>query len=193
MSNKREATWHPNSGPATDNADLIARLDEADRLIYSGKGVGAAAAITLHRDLRAALADSVPREQYDASQRHYDAAVQARHKAERERDEARAERDALAHVVEQAPHAKSCSLVSSQWQGPATRCTCWKYPAPSVSLARHDAEVKAQALDEAADAFGAGAWSEAFLAGDVQDDVSAVRATGTWFKARAAAIRTEAH
>jgi hypothetical protein len=35
MSNKSEATWHPNSGPVTDHTDLIARLKGCDELIDS--------------------------------------------------------------------------------------------------------------------------------------------------------------
>ena len=111
--------------------------------------------------------------------------------AQCERDEARAERDALARVIKQLTQL---ALIPQRWsEDRQVEVSRVLDSAPSAALARHDAEVKAQALDEAADAFGAGAWSEAFLTGDVQDDVSAVRATGTWFRARAAAIRTEAH
>ena len=56
-------------------------------------------------------------------------------------------------------------------------------------LAAHDAEVAARTLDEAGEAFATGEWADAFLAGDVEDDVSAVRATDSWLADRAATIR----
>lgn len=52
-------------------------------------------------------------------------------------------------------------------------------------LAAHDAQVRAEALREAAFEFAEGGWSDAFLEGRVEDDVSAVRATETWLNRRA--------
>lgn len=51
------------------------------------------------------------------------------------------------------------------------------------------AEAKAEALREAADEWGAGEWQEAWLADAVEDDVSAVRSTVTWLRARADALQ----
>lgn len=48
------------------------------------------------------------------------------------------------------------------------------------------AQVKAEALREAADAWGAGEWMDDFT--HVTDDVSAVQATVKWLRARAATI-----
>jgi hypothetical protein len=163
VSNKSEATWHPNGGPEVPHADLIADLRGLAELL-----TGLANRATLRRaaDALAALGDTVPREQYDLqlgnhaddSRRHL---TRAR-SAERERDEARAERDAILY----ASTAES-------------------------DLALHDAEVKAQALDEAAEAFATGEWSDAFATEYVEDDVSAVQATEAWLTARSAAIREE--
>lgn len=94
MSNKSEATWHPNSGPADDLDATLARIDRLTA----------------------------------------------------ERDEARAERDALAHVIE---HAKQVGGIGGTVQGDDAEAM-WQVlnAAPAVSLARHDAEVKAQAWRE---------------------------------------------
>lgn len=54
------------------------------------------------------------------------------------------------------------------------------------------AEVKARALEEAAERFATGEWNDAFLQGNVNDDVSAVQATEAWLKARAAEYRNGA-
>lgn len=140
MSNKSEATWHPNSGPVTDHTDLIARLRGMARNEVARDPMGA---LTAAAD---ALAESVPHESYRALHDQHEATRTHREAAERERDEARAERDALAHVIAQAPHAPDCRKVA-EWTH--DRCTCYKSIAPAVSLARHDAEVKSQALDEA--------------------------------------------
>ena len=48
--------------------------------------------------------------------------------------------------------------------------------------------IAAHALREAADAWGAGEWQEAWLADAVEDDVLAVRFTVTWLRARASRI-----
>jgi hypothetical protein len=42
----------------TDFEALIVRIDQADSLIYSGKGVGAAVAIQLHADIKKALVEA---------------------------------------------------------------------------------------------------------------------------------------
>ena len=52
-------------------------------------------------------------------------------------------------------------------------------------LAAHDAQVRAEALREAARDFAEGEWLEAFLTDRVTDDASAVRATEAWFNRRA--------
>lgn len=181
MSNKSEATWPPNSAPMTYHTDLIARLNKADRLIYSGKGVGPAVAITLHRDLRAALACSVTRESYRQLHDQHEATRGSREKAERECDEARAERDLIVREVKDTTHASWCI-----WQEETRRhighpCDCYLADAikvataPAVSLARHDAEVKAQALDEQAEALEAEMFGKQVVA-RIRERAAAIRA-----------------
>jgi hypothetical protein len=124
MSNKSEATWHPNSGPV---ADLDATLTRIDRL----------------KD---------------------------------ERDKARAERDALAHVLSLV--RDSVVETDDGFFGTDDETLVAALDtAPTVSLARHDAEVKAQALDEASHAL----WVE--HGGPVRRSL----------RERAAAIRAEAN
>jgi hypothetical protein len=45
----------------TNIGALIARIDQADSMIYSGKGVGAAVAIQLHADIKKALVEAEAR------------------------------------------------------------------------------------------------------------------------------------
>ena len=52
-------------------------------------------------------------------------------------------------------------------------------------------EVRASAIEKAAEVFGAGEWAAAFLLGGVEDDVTAVQATERWFKNHAKLIREE--
>jgi len=69
------------------------------------------------------------------------AALHLSEELEREERGVRAERDALAHVIEQAPHEPDCL---TSWNAPeydVKPCTCWKSTAPSDALAAHDAEV----------------------------------------------------
>jgi hypothetical protein len=139
LSNKSEATWHPNDAPEVPHADLIADLRGLAELL-----TGLANRATLRRaaDALAALGDTVPREQYDLqlgnhaddSRRHL---TRAR-SAERERDEARAERDALAHVIEQVrirQHHRPDDTPIDMLDDIARILDT----APAVSLARQDA------------------------------------------------------
>jgi len=182
----------------TDHADLIARLRK-----WSGHVVLAPAliAMTEAADALAALGDTVPRklsladvDGYYVEQgiHTYSEVLQMMEDSDTALDEARAERDALAHAIEQARRV-STPDVQSSWRDRAAEVDAILYASTAESdLARHDAEVKAQALDEAAEVFATGEWSDAFAVGDVEDDVSAVQATTAWFKSRAAAIRAEA-
>lgn len=114
MSNKSEATWHPNSGPGGDRNERIMELLDPSK--------------TTREEFLAALSGSVPRND------HAEAMTHAWQTAARERDEARAERDALAYVIEQV----------RQWDEKTRANPVLGYilsTAPAVSLARHDAEV----------------------------------------------------
>lgn len=62
---------------------------------------------------------------------------------------------------------------------------------PAAALARHDAQVAAQALREAAREFAEGEWSEAWGTDGVCDDVSAVQSTERWLNRRADRIERE--
>lgn len=139
--------------PEAPHADLIARLRMTDR--RGGLGYDAHAVIKEAADALAELGDAVPREQYDAL------AVTAGQDARAASWNAenngmlvdrslryRQERDALAHVIEQAPHAPGCRWDRIDARRGPDACTCWKSTTPAVSLALHDAEMKAQALDE---------------------------------------------
>lgn len=131
------------TAPEVPHADLIARLrTQADyqREVGPTKHIMLAAA-----DALAALGDTVPREQYDRMMVNAKAREQRQRKA---RDRARSEGDALAHVIKQAPHARNCTAHWDTGTSPYL-CNCYRSTAPAVSLALHDAEVKAQALDEA--------------------------------------------
>lgn len=77
MSNKSEATWHPNGGPEVPHADLIARLRyeaSEDRRIsalakqqHTKRQLDQRAAVSEDAaDALAALGDTVPREKRDA-------------------------------------------------------------------------------------------------------------------------------
>lgn len=50
---------------------------------------------------------------------------------------------------------------------------------------------QAEALREAARVFAEGAWADAFMRGEVEDDVSAVQATDRWLNRRADRIENE--
>jgi small-conductance mechanosensitive channel len=99
--------------------------------------------------------------------------------AERERDEARAERDALAHVREQV---RAVAGLLRPWKvTPQQLENLGRIldTAPAVFLALHDAEVKAQALDEAASKCD-------------DDGTEEMTRLIDWLQGRAAAIREEA-
>lgn len=185
MSNKSEATWHPNGGPEVPHADLIARLRSVnDHMENNTLGV------RLHvvDDAIAALGDTVPREQYDDLFRTSAAGIAHYAGIERERDEARAERDALAHVIE---HAREWmrTTPATQLDNPRWLELDGILDAPALSLALHDAEVKAQALEELREAWN-NDWSDVF---DVDEQVGNAEAVGDWIDASAAAtIRSEA-
>lgn len=53
-------------------------------------------------------------------------------------------------------------------------------------------EVRAAAIEDAAEVFGAGDWNDAWMADAVDDDVTAVQSTVKWFQARAKGIRESA-
>jgi hypothetical protein len=124
--------------PEVPHADLIARLRQ---WAEDGSVPPAAAnAIDEAIDVLAALGDTVPASTLGKVATSYNEALR----------EARAERDALAHVIEQAPHAPGCEvhglwilpvhgLVAVQQSG---KCTCWKSTAPAASRALQDAEVR---------------------------------------------------
>jgi hypothetical protein len=138
------------------------------------------------------MTEYVPREQYE--QLKTDWFWQSRELAAAVASDqaARAERDALAHVIERARRT-SAPDVQSSWRDRAAEVDAILYASTAESdLALHDAEVKAQALDDAAEAFATGEWSDAFATEYVEDDVSAVQATEAWLTARSAAIRAEA-
>jgi hypothetical protein len=176
---KSAAAWHPNNGPEVPHADLVEQLQvAADWATKHGWESVSVQASTV-ADALAALGDTVPRQQYEGSERRGDAAL-------RWVDEARAEVKsldaAMAHLIEQAPHGNECTLGKNGydpvWDLRIKKpCNCWKSTSPAVSLALHDAEVKAQALDEQADQF----------AGWV-----ATNAVASILRERAAAIRAEA-
>ena len=127
---KSAAAWH--GATEQPHADLIARLSEAADWVFSNPE----AAQPVMRDALAALADTVPRAWYDDMERRLRQAQDRAVTAERERDEARAERDALAAKLEQVrEEARGCEDV------PAVNIDLILDTAPSVSLARHDAEV----------------------------------------------------
>jgi hypothetical protein len=146
MSNKSEAAWHPNSGPVTDHADLAQALFD---LALKGGGSRADALVRIYEKGKAdALADSVPREQYENVAALNEGASLAY-------GAMRAERDALAQVINQV---REWGLT---WRDTldANYVTADAYPELTAVLydtmsaqllARHDAEVKAQTLDEAA-------------------------------------------
>jgi hypothetical protein len=138
MSNKNEATWHPNDGPVTVHDELIARLRAIVDVTDDEYEDIDRAANVIRR-----LSDSVPRESYRALHDQHEATRTHRETAERERDEALV-------VIEQASHAPGCRWDRIDARRGPDACTCWKSKAPADALARHDAEVKAQALDEAA-------------------------------------------
>lgn len=152
------------------NAELVAELlDEAEKMWQQSL---ATAASHNKAELRrrgklyrkaaralAALGDTVPREQYDAL-----AAVIERAKRVPDRDEV----VPISDDVRRHAYVKGGEVRASRFRDILDT-------APAVSLALHNAEVKAQALDEFADAycFDAG-WRQAA-------------------RARAAAIREEAN
>jgi hypothetical protein len=128
-----------------------------------------------------ALADSVPREQYDEARRLLSTRVEASRLDESiaERDEARAERDALAHVIEQV-RVRRMPRPEDTPGDMLDDIAVILDAASLVSLARHDAEVKAQALGSAAVDFDHFEYDDNNLA------------VSTWLGNRAAAIRAEA-
>lgn len=145
---KSAATWHPNSGPEVPHADLIARArlraDATTSLLEA----------TLLRDLADTLVserestNQIVREETALLRHKYRGAMSLKGQSQVERDEARAERDALAHVIEQVRWA--ITMTDDGWYvTDEDKLQAILEAAPTVSLALHDAEVKAQALDEA--------------------------------------------
>lgn len=129
------------TAPEVPHADLIAENERAtttaDEWLAAHKVTESWRIVNRLRDqlvrmadALAALGDTVPREQHE---RH----LAANRWPMAQLREVRAERDALAHVIEQMPHADECGRDSfRRWP-----CDCWKSTAPAVSLALHDAEV----------------------------------------------------
>jgi len=148
--------------PDLDALIAAGRRDIADADRCEALGI-APAAHQLHRRLRevvAALAAEQERatgaelELEDAEQRQRDADERSRNEEisllARTADE-RERADALALIIDQAPHGEYCAtgLVGVPFlDGIPQPCNCWKPTAPSDALSAHDAEVKAQALDE---------------------------------------------
>lgn len=221
MSNKSEATWHPDTAPEVPHADLRDRIANAlQDDIYACTRVWEAWQVgTMTADeftpawenddvldnILGALGDMVPVAEHerlvdeaeairlkDLTEANNDRlrfedgyqrvlaerdALQRGLVAATERAEAaEAERDALAHVIEQvrewAAIAPAWNLLSREGAKAVVRIIDH---AP-VSLALHDAEVKAQALEEAAE----------ILPGGIEDG------TYDWLYFRAATIRKEA-
>lgn len=106
----------------------------------------------------AALGNTVPREKFDRAWASWERTDARADRAERERDEARAERDAHAakltavrkYADDRSIHhrARKDSVVGS-WRIASDLLAILDTP-PVTSTPLHDAEVKAQALDEAA-------------------------------------------
>lgn len=131
MSNKSEATWHPTAAPEVPHADWP----------DYGNGAGS------NRGPSAALGDTVPASTLDKVTASYDEALR----------EARAEHDTLARVIEQA---KAQYVGPQSWPDEIAAQKMHEVldAAPSMSLALHDAEVKAQALDDFAEILRSDEW-----------------------------------
>lgn len=145
------------------HADLIADLRGLADLLT---GLRNRATLRRAADALAALGDTVPREQYDALMLH-STGVDLVTSAERERDEARAERDSLQRGVvaatERAEAAEAERDALAMQDNRVRHILSSGYgdvrdaladlqevvnAVPATSLALHDAEVKAQALDD---------------------------------------------
>jgi hypothetical protein len=191
MSNKNEATWHPNSGPVSGHTGLIA---EARALGADSPRADLLSVARQLSDALVVLGNSVPHDA-DCEAVHFIGSVappwtpcgcdeRRVATAQRERDEARAERDALAVKLSTLRHLADTSR-PSDWLVPAIDIIEAIDTTPPISLARHDAEVKAQALEEAADSAPHG---------DECEHIGG-RAWCAWAEAlheRAAAIRADA-
>jgi len=179
MSNKSEATWHPNTPPAAGHADLIAqarrRADVTTSIVEAALLRDLADSLVSERE----ATNQIVREETALLRHKYRGAMSIKGRSQRERDEARAERDALARVIEQA------RIVGTQLDTVKADVLNALQPydaAPPASLARHDAEMKARALEAAATSARA-----------MHDPVAAdCEEWASWLDARAAAIRAEA-
>lgn len=161
------------TAPEVPHADLIARLRK--EIQWQAEGSVEEDLMTRAADALAALGDTVPRE-------HYEEAVHATNVQQIAMRRLSAERDALAHVIEQVRRWKMARQTGAG--GSYAALTAILAAAPAVSLALHDAEVKAQALDDFA----------TFISGSRADGLSGwtIAQIRLEAKNRAAAIREEA-
>jgi len=184
------------TAPEVPHADLIARLRMVnDNLEQNTLGIRLDV-VDVAAEALAALGDTVPREEHEEVSRNLvwnlrwkEQAQAETLVAERERDEARAERDLL--VMQRDGVLAAAVGWDEAFNDPFTIGThpytrevrhIYNVPAQDdaaprpITLLEHDAEVKAQALEKAADS----------LLGGFEDG------THEWLYSRAAAIREEA-